>query len=321
MPDNVTPPEPQKQPEAKPSRVSVIAAQLQRDMAAQAAIDSGVAPVKEPPAEKSPAPEGKTRDESGRFVKKDDAPPAAPPAEDPSKAAMREVIKRQKAKEREYQQRISDLERRYAPMAPVAPPQPDPEAELLATMPEETKTWWKNTGDKLVDHRIHKALSAKEAEAAARKAAEDDKNARFVATFDDFVADRLVENEVVDERKFMAFLDEIDANGWRFGREDSAHIEQAYKMFKKANAQGVTPVRTPEEAEKSAKETERAAARSGGTPPSSQAPPQMDKGEYGRKLREAVLRGDHAEKARLLRDRFRGTILERTFNTGAGQEG
>lgn len=315
MPDAVTPPEPQKQPEAKPSRIGAIAEQLRRDMDAQTGINTGQ-PIKAPPAPEAPPAQPTDRDAHGRFVKKEEPPPA----EDPNKAAMRELIKRQKAQIREQEKRMAELERRFQPMAPQAPP-PDPEAELLSTMPEETRTWWKNTGDRLVDIRINKVLSAKDAEIARLEAAKQAQDAGFDTAFDDFVADRLVEGEVVDERKFYGFLDEIESNGWRFGRDDSTHIEQAYKMFRKANAGAVTPVRTAEDAEKAAAEAARNAARSGGTPPSTQAPPQMDRGEYGRKLREAVLRGDHAEKSRLMRERLRGTVVDQVFNPRAGQEG
>ena len=304
------------EPSRKAPDVGRAAAALRAQMAGQSPIDTGVAPPP-PPAE---PPVEKPRNDKGQFVKPDDAPPP-PPAEDPSKAAMREVIKRFKAKEREAERRIAELERQRSPMAPAAPPPADPEAELLSTMPDETKTWWKNTGNKLVDIRINTALSAREAEAARHKAAGDAETEAFHTAVDDFVADRLIDNEVVDDRKFRGFLAQIDADGYRFGRDDATHIEQAFKMFKTVAANASTPVRSAEDTEKAAKAAAAAAARSGGTPPSTAAPPTMDRGEYGKKLREATIRGDHNEVSRLMRERLRGTSLDRMFNPRASQEG
>lgn len=312
-----------KSPSAVRESIRNAAAQLGRDLANQGPLETGVpaAPAK-PAEEAAPAtPTGPERDAQGKFIPKPKEETPAAPADDPNKAAMREVIKREREARRKAEERTAELERRLmAPMAP-AQPQVDPEAEILASMPPETQEWWKKAGSKLFDIRAQKVLAAEKATVAERAAAEEREQAADERDLDDWVADKMAEGEVVNERDMRAALDECEANGWRFGKSNHDHFEQVFKIRKKVSAGASAPVRTAKEAEASATAAAQAAARSGGVTPSSYAPPAIDRDAYNKALREASMRGDHNAVSKLLRERLRGTSVDRVFNPGQSPEG
>ena len=245
-----------------------------------------------PPA----TPEGKPRGDDGKFT------------EDPNKKAMREVIKRQ-------QERIKALEAKSStPVVTPTTPTQDPDADLVASMSPETKAWWEKVGAKAVDARAKNQaeVALKPFERALANAnetlAKQEAEAAWNANLNDWMAGKMADGIVVDERAMLTALDTVEGNGWRLGKSDADHFEAVFGMLKASNPAASAPIKTGEEAKKS-EEAEAAAraAAAGVRPGGSVAPNPVE--EYRKDneaLRTAGFTGDSNVTREVLRRRVRG---------------
>lgn len=301
--------------------VAAAAAGLRAQIAAQPSTDTGVnAPAAPASGEAPPAAAPQTpRNEKGQFQKQEPAPvPAAPvvpvaPPEDQHKAAMREVIKKQAA-------RLKELEaaaKKPGPMDPSAPPPVDRRKVLLDGMDEGTRKWYETAGRELMRLEVEEIVAPLKGriDPILTEKAEQD---TFDRDFDDWMADRLAEGEIVDQRAMLTGLQHFEAQGWTLGKTPGAHMDAVWAFVKAQKPGASAPVVTGKAADDAAKKAAQAAARSGGVPPGGTVPPAPAVGaDYGKKLREASLRGDYNEVQRLMREKRKGTTLDRVFNPNA----
>lgn len=265
-----------------------------------------------PTTEEAPKGDGgQVRDDKGRFAAKDQTPDAEKPKSDI--VQMRELLKAMKAEKRALAERVEALERerKASPETPTA----DPTAELVKAMPEETRNWWNQFGEKLVDMKAEKKARAfmepysaalEQAKAAATR--ESDRN-RFEMTFNDWCADKMLDGEVVDRAAVIDGLTAIEEKGITFS-DVRRGLDLALAMVKAKGAPASIPVVTAEEARKR-KEAEAAEkARAGGVSPAqAYTPPPVDtRANLAAELRKAGWTGDQDAQMRILYDRLKGVI-------------
>ena len=285
--------------------VPVRGVQVPQEQALAPAIQAPVQPVVTPPRDPS----------TGQFKP------------DPNAAAMREVIKSQKARADAAEARLAELER-ARPMAPATTtPVQDPDAEVLARMTPENRKWWDEIGSKLADSRAKKIADAAlepwkpalEAAGALRKNA--DANGQRMQSLNGWLADKMVEGEVVDQDAMLAGLGDCERAGWRFGRTDDSHFEQVLKMVKQSNPAAVAPIVQGAAATEAARKEAEARARAGGIAPGSTVvpPPSNELAESGKKIRDASWSGDQNTVQELLRQRIRGVKGLLTFGAQSAE--
>lgn len=255
-PAPVTPVAPKVEPAKEPAKVEV------------------VKPVTEPV---KPADDGKPRNTDGTFK------------EDPNKAAMREVIKRQ-------QDRIKALEAKPVTTATAEPQKNPREDALIASMSKETREWYEKGGKELMGLQAQSALAPHEKALAKADAMlrEEEADAKWNNEFNDWMAGKYADGEVVDERAYLTTLKSIDEAGWVLGKTNAAHFDAVLAIMKSKNPNATAPIRIGKEAEEAARKEAEELARAGGVRPggSSTPNPQADRSAELKALREGAMRGD-----------------------------
>lgn len=290
-------------PPGKPKGVNTIMETVRRqlqDAGKAPSMAEQMAPTQKPveaakPAEAVKPAEGeKPRNTDGTFK------------EDPNKAQMREVIKRQQEEKKALEARLKALE---AKATPETKPTVDPKREaLLASMSPETRKWYETTGKELMGLDAQAVLAPHErALAKANKdLAEAEADAAWNSEFNDWMAGRLGSGEVVDERAMLAALETVEQHGWVLGKDNPSHFDAVLGMLRAQNPGAVAGIKTGKEAEDAARKQAEELTRAGGVRPGSAAPvnPQADREAELKSLREASMRGESLGP--LLRKRMRG---------------
>lgn len=291
-------------PPWKPKGTATIAETIRRQM-------FGEKPA-EKPAATEPAKPAEAVKPAAEPVKTEEAPRNADGTfkTDPNKAQMREVIKRQQEEKKALEARLAALE---AKAQGKPEPKPDPRREaLLATMSPETRKWYETSGKELMGleaQEVARSTLAPHERALAKadealKAADED--ARWNAEFNDWMAGKLADGEVVDERAMLAAYDACEAKGYRFGATETAHLDQILTLLRAQNPGAVAGIKTGKEAEEAAKKKADELLRAGGVRPGNGGipDPQADRAAELKALREASFRGDSVGS--YLRKRLKG---------------